>query len=88
MPRYAITSAEMRAAFPVGSKVGYSQLGLDVCNPRDPKRIGEVWGYGMGGCPQTVCAVRVHWPGRKTSEVLHKNFLKLATRSEPPAGAA
>jgi len=78
MPRHPVTSIEMRAQFPVGSKVGYSAHGLDVINPRDPNRVGEVWGYAMGGCPQSVCAVRVHWPGRKSSEVLHKMFLKLA----------
>ncbi len=76
MARQPVTSAEMRAAFPVGSKVAYSELGLDALRPRDPNRVGQVWGYALGGRTLTVCAVRVQWPGRKTSEVLHKMYLR------------
>jgi hypothetical protein len=87
MGRTAITSAEMRALFPIGSKVHYSAFGLDVLRPTNRTRIGTVEGYAIGGSGKTVCAVRIRWPARKTLEMLHRDFVRLTTESKPPSAS-
>lgn len=67
----------MQALFPVRSKVRYSGHGLRRLRPFDTHRIGTVEGYAIGGSPQTVSCVRVRWPGRKTQEVLHRDYLEV-----------
>lgn len=79
MSRPRATSAEMEAAFPIGSQVRLSGRGRGVLSPRDPSRIGTVVGYAWGGPPpHTISCVKVRWPGCKGATDLHRDFVELA----------
>lgn len=80
-------SPELRALFPLGSQVGYSDWGISQLDPRDPHRVGVVTGYGRGG-RGFFCCVQVKWIGIKTPAVLHRDFVRPVTASTPPATSA
>ena len=72
-------SRPAQLVFEIGSRVRLTELGRFRC-PRFPNQVGIVVGYSRFNS-----AVQVRFEGRKSSVVLHADYVELAMTNNRPA---